>query len=86
MLRYWSSERTLWLHDVFGAPTPLNPPDLSGRISGTLGIDPRSDPQGRLRADLAELEIRLNRVTKQPPLTLWTTRAWLPTVANQPTA
>ena len=26
LLRYWLSERTLWLHDVFGEPTPLPEP------------------------------------------------------------
>jgi hypothetical protein len=31
MLRYWGSERTLWLHDVFGDPQPTGPPSLSGR-------------------------------------------------------
>jgi hypothetical protein len=30
MLRYWSSERTHWLNDVFGERTPLPAPDLSG--------------------------------------------------------
>ena len=27
MLRYWFSERTLWLRDVFEVPTPLDPED-----------------------------------------------------------
>jgi len=31
MLRYWSSERTHWLNDVFGERTPLPTPHLSGR-------------------------------------------------------
>jgi len=28
MLRYWFSDRTLWLADVFGSPRPLAPPHL----------------------------------------------------------
>jgi hypothetical protein len=28
MLRYWGSERTLWLHDVFGEPRPAGAPAL----------------------------------------------------------
>ena len=32
MLRYWGSERTLWLRDVFGEPTPLAPPTFSNRF------------------------------------------------------
>jgi hypothetical protein len=39
MLRYWGSERTLWLNDVFGVPEPLDAPELSGRINGDLGIN-----------------------------------------------
>lgn len=30
MLRYWGSERTSWLNDVFGVPEPLEAPELSG--------------------------------------------------------
>ena len=33
MLRYWRSERTLWLSDVFGNPEPLAGPELSGNWS-----------------------------------------------------
>ena len=39
MLRYWGSERTSWLNDVFGVPEPLEAPELSGRINGDLGIN-----------------------------------------------
>lgn len=28
MLRYWFSERTLWLADVFGEPEPLGAADI----------------------------------------------------------
>ena len=37
MLRYWGSERTLWLRDVFGSPEPLTSPELSGCVSGIVG-------------------------------------------------
>ncbi len=61
MLRYWSSERTLWLRDVFGEPGPLGPPSLSGAAYGTEGIDVgHGNPQRRI-ADQAELDLRLGR-------------------------
>lgn len=44
MMRYWGSERTLWLHDVFGEPQPLAPPHLTGRIGGASGVDLTSSP------------------------------------------
>jgi hypothetical protein len=44
MLRYWSSERTLWLADVFQEPLPLPAPTLTGCINGALGTDARTDP------------------------------------------
>ena len=43
MLRYWRSERTLWLRDVFGQPEPLPAPQLSGRVNGTIGLESRGD-------------------------------------------
>ncbi len=52
MLRYWSSERTLWLGDVFGDPEPLSGPELPGRISGTIGLDSDWGDEVRKRADL----------------------------------
>lgn len=55
MLRYWGSERTLWLSDVFGDPEPLEAPHLSGRIGGVLGADPRRDLQ-RQTSDLQLLD------------------------------
>ena len=39
MLRYWGSERTLWLRDMFGDPVPLPAPHLSGRMGGCIGAD-----------------------------------------------
>lgn len=61
MLRYWGSERTLWLHDVFGEPQPTEAPALSGAINGALGADVlRNAPQQRL-TDLRYLNTRLRR-------------------------
>jgi hypothetical protein len=47
MLRYWGSERTLWLNDVFGVPEPLHAPELSGRINGDFGIS-ADDPDRQI--------------------------------------
>jgi hypothetical protein len=33
MLRYWSSERTHWLGDVFGGPEPAPAPVLPARLA-----------------------------------------------------
>ena len=60
MLRYWSSERTLWLNDVLGDPQPLPAPGLSGRVAGTLGADARTD-QVRRRADENLIHTQLGR-------------------------
>ena len=61
MLRYWSSERTLWLCDVFGEPEPLDAPLLTGTVSGALGIDVTRDHDGRVASDIDEIAVRLNR-------------------------
>lgn len=61
MLRYWSSERTLWLRDVFGEPEPLQAPLLTGNVSGALGIDVTRDNEDRAASDRAEIAVRLNR-------------------------
>jgi hypothetical protein len=60
MLRYWSSERTLWLRDVFGDPEPLDAPELSGQVDGVLGVDVRRDGV-RADADRQSLDLLLNR-------------------------
>ena len=44
MLRYWRSERTLWLHDVFGVPQPLSTPQVSVH-SNTTAIATTDDPK-----------------------------------------
>lgn len=58
MLRYWGSERTLWLADVFGAPEPLTAPHLTGAVNGARGVDTTSDPV-RHAADLATIAAAL---------------------------
>lgn len=60
MLRYWWSERTLWLADVFGSPVPAPAPVLSGCVSNYLGADLSSDVQRR-NADLEVLRALLGR-------------------------
>ncbi|SRR5579875_144977 len=61
MLRYWSSERTLWLRDVFGEPEPLEAPLLTGNVSDALGIDVTRDNEDRAASDREEIAVRLNR-------------------------
>lgn len=60
MLRYWFSERTLWLADVFGEPAPLPAPTLSGRVSNIIGIDPAEDGDRRDR-DIQHMRAQLGR-------------------------
>ena len=60
MLRFWASERTLWLRDVFGQPEPLDAPSLTGYVSGALGIDVIGDAD-RAASDAQEITVRLNR-------------------------
>lgn len=60
MLRYWASERTLWLDDVFVEPEPLSSPDLSGRVNGDLGVSAHDD-SSRQRRDLKVLTSLLGR-------------------------
>jgi hypothetical protein len=55
MMRYWGSERTLWLHDVFDEPEPLAAPALTGRVGGGVGIDASSDAE-RQASDRSVLE------------------------------
>lgn len=59
MVRYWGSERTIWLNDVFGAPSPCAAPVLTGRINGVGGIE-ASDPERR-GADVASMAAQLAR-------------------------
>jgi hypothetical protein len=60
MLRYWGSERTHWLADVFGDPVPLGAPVLSGSMSGALGVDVGVDDARRTQ-DLDVLTRLLGR-------------------------
>ena len=61
MLRYWSSERTLWLRDVFGEPEPLKAPLLTGVVSEALGIDVTRDNEDRAASDREAITVWLNR-------------------------
>lgn len=60
MLRYWFSEHTLWLADVFGEPQPLAAPDFDTDGTNLEGIDVRAD-SARRRRDQAMLAAQLNR-------------------------
>ncbi len=60
MLRYWSSERTLWLADVFAEPEPMSPPFLCDETlpdgsPSTLSVDQIAQRQRRDRTFLHEL-------------------------------
>ncbi len=59
IVRYWGSERTLWLNDVFGTPSPLVAPALTGRINGDTGID--AGESRRLRVDTDSIAALLGR-------------------------
>jgi uncharacterized protein YndB with AHSA1/START domain len=43
MLRYWGSERTLWLADRFGEPEPLAAPAVMGSVDEIEGTDSIAD-------------------------------------------
>jgi hypothetical protein len=60
MMRYWGSERTLWLHDVFDEPEPLAAPALTGRVGSGVSIDASSDAK-RQASDRSVLERLLGR-------------------------
>jgi hypothetical protein len=60
MLRYWGSERTLWLRNVFGEPTPLAPPTFSNRFGMDHEIK-ESQVGVRLAEDRAVLTTLLGR-------------------------
>jgi hypothetical protein len=59
MLRYWGSERTHWLRDSFGEPTPLDAPRLTGRINSDHGVS--SYDKQRHAEDSATLSDLLGR-------------------------
>ena len=63
MLRYWGSERTLWLRDTFGTPVPLAGPELSGCVSGILGRDVDSGHEARAAMDGQWMAHMLGRPT-----------------------
>jgi hypothetical protein len=64
LLRYWFSERTHWVRDVFGEPVPLDAPysDLDGVA---LGVDVRSDV-ARRDQDRAVLQAQRGQRTIAP--------------------
>lgn len=59
MLRYWGSERTLWLNDVFDEPRPLTAPALTSRVSGSV-VDVTVD-RARRASDGSTLAALLGR-------------------------
>lgn len=63
MLRYWFSERTLWLADVFGPPSPLAPPHLpdDSLSDGSPATVSAPDSDTRRRRDLSVLAGLLDR-------------------------
>ncbi len=63
MLRYWFSERTLWLRDVFGEPVPLDAPH-SDLLDVEFGIDVRHNATRRAQ-DITVL--RSQRGQRHPP-------------------
>lgn len=60
MLRYWASERTLWLADVFGDPEPMPAPALSGQVDDLRGADVTADAALR-SADRRHIDLLLGR-------------------------
>jgi hypothetical protein len=60
LLRYWLSERTLWLHDVFGEPEPLPEPTFEDLGEPSYGVDVRADLERQAR-DRHVLTVRLGR-------------------------
>jgi hypothetical protein len=61
MLRYWASERTRWLEDVFAEPEPLDAPQLTGGISETIGLDATSLKQDQFERMREEICTKLGR-------------------------
>jgi hypothetical protein len=60
MLRYWFSERTQWLADVFGEPVPLDAPAFDADRTNLTTIDVRTDAVRR-RQDQVVLDGQLGR-------------------------
>ncbi|MCP5028260.1 MAG: hypothetical protein GY929_18440 [Actinomycetia bacterium] len=49
MLRYWFSERTTWLADVFGEPEPLHAPTLDEGVDATVDLERQGQDRDTLR-------------------------------------
>jgi hypothetical protein len=60
MLRYWFSERTHWLADVFGTPEPLGAPRFDPDLTTLTAVDVRADAVRR-REDHLVLAGQLGR-------------------------
>ncbi len=60
MLRYWASEQTLWLADVFGEPEPTAAPMLGAETDSDRGIDVRTQLDRR-QQDFAFITAQLGR-------------------------
>lgn len=60
MLRYWFSERSLWLRNVFEDPVPLPAPALYGNSDGDVGVGVTKNA-ARRESDLRRLATRLGR-------------------------
>jgi len=66
MVRYWASERTLWLNDVLDIPAPLDAPSLSGRINGETGIDAHDPTCRPLDAHFINSRLGRQAIPSQP--------------------
>lgn len=66
MVRYWASERTLWLNDVLDIPAPLDAPSLSGRINGETGIDAHDPTRRPLDAHFINSRLGRQAIPSQP--------------------
>jgi hypothetical protein len=60
MLRYWHSDRTLWLNDVFGVPEPLAAPVLGDRIDSSV-TEASAPAARRATLDMGTLAIFFDR-------------------------
>lgn len=56
MLRYWRTERTLWLNDRFGRPEPMPAPELDGEIEiHAISVVEDIERRASDRADLVHI-------------------------------
>lgn len=62
MLRYWFSERTVWLADVFGQPTSAPDPHINLTTDSTGAHWPPLPPRATINSDL------IVRLLGRPPI------------------